>query len=85
MTHAALLLAVRRIGVVAALCFTLGTSTSTAQATQNIVALNTKTLKFHCPQCEWAIRCTRNCVAVSLVEAKERGAVPCKVCHGRCR
>lgn len=47
------------------------------------VLFNTKTLKFHAPSCEWARKCTRNCVTVSREEALKRGGVPCKVCGGR--
>jgi len=47
------------------------------------VFLNTKTLKFHSLSCEWARKCTRNCVRVSREEALKRGGVPCKVCGGR--
>lgn len=52
--------------------------------TGEIVALNTSNGKYHCLSCQWAVRCTRNCVSVPLSEAKARG-VPCKVCGGSCR
>jgi hypothetical protein len=47
------------------------------------VLFNTKTLKFHAASCEWAHKCTRNCVRVSREEAVKRGGMPCKVCGGR--
>jgi hypothetical protein len=50
-----------------------------------LVAFNTKSHKYHCPECEWAIKCTRNCVLVSRDAAQARGGVPCKICGGACR
>lgn len=50
-----------------------------------LVAFNTKSQKFHCPECEWALKCTRNCVLVARDVAEARGGVPCKVCGGSCR
>lgn len=49
-----------------------------------LVAFNTKTRKYHCPECEWAIKCTRNCVLASREAAQARGGIPCKVCGGGC-
>ncbi len=49
-----------------------------------VVAFNVETHKYHCLDCVWAIRCTRNCVKVSVSEAKRRGGIPCKVCGGSC-
>lgn len=46
------------------------------------VIFNTKTKKFHSPECRWAIRCTRNCISLSKSEAIRRGGVPCKICGG---
>lgn len=48
-----------------------------------VVAFNTSNGKYHCASCTWAQRCTRNCVNMSLAEARARG-VPCKVCGGSC-
>lgn len=50
-----------------------------------VVSFNTKSLKYHSPTCEWALKCTRNCVTVPQSEAIAAGGVPCKVCKGRCR
>ncbi|HWO09499.1 MAG TPA: hypothetical protein VNN80_08465 [Polyangiaceae bacterium] len=85
MIHGRLLVHARRALAAAALGLSVGWLASTASATGDSVALNTKTLKYHCPSCEWAVRCTRNCITVTQSEAEERGAVPCKVCNGRCR
>ena len=49
------------------------------------VVINTKSLKFHSPSCEWALKCTKNCRPGTLEEARDMGAVPCRVCGGGCR
>jgi hypothetical protein len=60
-------------------------STSPPSADQSqIVAFNTKTLKFYCRTCSAAKRCTRNCIDITRAEAKTRGGVPCKICGGTC-
>jgi hypothetical protein len=46
------------------------------------VKFNTKTYKYHNPKCEWAIKCTKNCIKIDSTEAKQKGGVPCKVCGG---
>jgi hypothetical protein len=79
-----LIVHVRRVVAAAALGLAVGWSALPARATDPSVALNTKTLKYHCPSCQWARRCTRNCITVTVSEAEARGAVPCKVCQGRC-
>jgi hypothetical protein len=48
------------------------------------VAFNTVSLKYHCLDCEWARKCTKNCIVISAAEARKRGGVPCKVCGGSC-
>lgn len=57
----------------------------TASESEETVAFNTSSLKYHCLTCTWAVRCTRNCVEVSVSEAKRRGGIACKVCGGSCR
>ena len=74
----------RRVLGAAVLGSAIAWSVLPARATDSSVVLNTKTLKYHCPSCEWARRCTRNCISVSRAEAEARGAVACKVCQGRC-
>ncbi len=56
-----------------------------AAAQEEMVAFNTKSLKYHCLSCEWAIKCTVNCVQIPKSEAIRRGGVPCKVCGGTCK
>ena len=48
------------------------------------VSFNTQSLKYHCPQCQSAVRCTKNCITTTRAEAEKRGGVPCKVCGGTC-
>ena len=51
---------------------------------EEIVSFNTASAKYHCRTCQWALRCTRNCVNIPLSEASARG-VPCRICGGSCR
>jgi len=47
-----------------------------------VVILNTKSLKYHCSKCEWAINFPRNCINISKIEAIKKGGMPCNVCGG---
>ena len=47
------------------------------------VIFNTKTLKYHVASCEWARKCTKNCIKVDSTVAQSKGGVPCKVCGGK--
>jgi hypothetical protein len=60
-------------------------TTLAAAADDEIVAFNTKSLKYHCLTCQWAIKCTRNCITIKKSEAITRGGVACKVCGGSCK
>lgn len=46
------------------------------------VAYNKKSHVYHKHSCEWAIKCTKNCITIDSAEAKHRGGRPCKVCGG---
>lgn len=46
------------------------------------VMFNTKSYIYHNVQCEWAQKCTKNCVKIDHREAQRRDGVPCKVCGG---
>ena len=46
------------------------------------VVYNTKTGKYHSPYCQWAKKCTVNCIKLEKKDAKARGGIPCKVCGG---
>lgn len=75
----------RTVLILAIIFVTSGICCAAAPADSNAVTLNTSTLKYHCPTCKWALKCTRNCVQSTLGEAKQQGAKACKVCRGRCR
>ena len=46
------------------------------------VMFNTQTLKYHKLGCQWAKRCTVNCIKIDRKEAIKRGGRPCKDCGG---
>ena len=60
------------------LCFTILLPSCFAET----VVYNTKTHKYHKPGCQWAIKCTANCIKLEKKEAVNRGGIPCKVCGG---
>ncbi len=47
------------------------------------VVYNVKTGKIHSPSCQYAKKCTVNCIKIERKEAVRRGGVPCKVCGSR--
>ncbi len=53
-------------------------------AVSELVSYNTKSGKIHCPTCPSARQCTKNCVSITLEEARKRGGTPCGNCGGRC-
>ena len=55
-----------------------------ASRSEDTVSFNKNTLKFHCPSCSAARRCTANCISISRSEAKKRGGIACKICGGSC-
>lgn len=54
------------------------------QSAERVVSFNVSTHKYHCPSCQYARKCTRNCVEISLAQALERGGVACRWCGGKC-
>ena len=58
---------------------------STAGTDDDKVVFNTQSHKYHCATCEYAVRCTKNCVTITKEEAIKRGGVACKVCGGTCK
>lgn len=48
------------------------------------VRFNTKSLKYHCLSCKYAVNCTSNCEDIDISEASKKGS-PCKACGGLCR
>lgn len=75
--------------IVTVLCLLLGCSCKGASneiaPSSALVAYNTKSGKYHCPSCRWAVRCTRNCIEISAEEAVNRGGISCSGCGGRCQ
>ncbi|MFA6988885.1 MAG: hypothetical protein WC197_02345 [Candidatus Gastranaerophilaceae bacterium] len=49
---------------------------------RNVVVFNVKTKKYHNAGCEWAKKCTRNCIYIKRSEVLKRNGIPCKVCGG---
>lgn len=60
----------------------LGIALPVLAADSPVVVLNVKRMIYHNPSCQWAHRCTKNCVKTSLEKALKHGARPCKVCGG---
>lgn len=69
---------------IASLCISMLPGAAIGSGQEEVVAFNTKSLKYHCLSCEWAVKCTRNCIEIPRSEAIRRGGVPCKVCGGSC-
>ena len=53
-------------------------------ASDEMVAFNTSSHKYHCASCRSARQCTRNCISIPLSQARQRGT-PCSICGGSCR
>lgn len=49
------------------------------------VIFNKSSLKYHCMSCSGALRCSHNCIEVSLQQAIKRGAKACGICGGKCQ
>ena len=60
----------------------LGLALPCLAADSSIVVLNVQRLIYHSPSCQWAHRCTKNCIRTTKAKAIEHGARPCKVCGG---
>ncbi len=58
------------------------TSAGKANQAEERVFFNTHSFKYHKPNCEWAQRCTRNCVSMPKSQAIRQGGIPCRVCGG---
>ena len=58
------------------------TETESEDESGETVSFNTNSHKYHCPSCQWAIKCTQNCISVSIEKAKASGGIPCKVMRG---
>lgn len=51
-------------------------------AVAHSVAYNTNSHIYHNHLCEWAHKCTKNCITIDSSKAKQLGGRPCKVCGG---
>ncbi len=49
---------------------------------KNVFVYNLSNAKLHLPDCEWAEKCTRNCIYISKKDLKKMFFVPCMVCGG---
>ena len=47
-----------------------------------LVEFNTKSFKYHKPNCTWALKCTKHCISISKEEAIRRGGIACRYCGG---
>ncbi len=63
--------------------FQSGAASSPA-VSDEMVAFNTSSHKYHCLNCRSARQCTRNCINIPLAQARQRGT-PCSICGGSCR
>jgi len=55
-------------------------------SSETIYKYNTTNGKYHRSTCKWAIKCTVNCVDMSLKKICEKQGIPCKVCKPpRCK
>ncbi|MFH1653526.1 MAG: hypothetical protein ABIE74_05675 [Pseudomonadota bacterium] len=64
------------------LIFIFATLATAQDRANEEVFFNKKTHKVHKLSCEWAHRCTKNCIKIKRADAFNRGGVPCKVCGG---
>lgn len=53
-------------------------------SSDEMVAFNTSSHKYHCASCRSARQCTRNCISIPLSQARQKGT-PCSICGGSCR
>lgn len=75
----------KKVGIKTVLFFVIiiFATLATAQDKANDwVFFNTVTYKVHKLSCEWAHRCTKNCIKIKRKDAYNRGSVACKVCRG---
>ena len=48
----------------------------------DVYVYNLSNAKLHTPDCEWAEKCTKNCIFISKEQLKDMFYVPCMVCGG---
>lgn len=60
--------------------FLLFFSVVVPQQKEILYKYNTATLKYHEQSCRWSVKCTKNCIDLTLKEIKDKKGIPCKVC-----
>jgi len=48
----------------------------------DVLVYNLSNAKLHRPDCEWAEKCTKNCIYLDKKELKHMFFIPCMVCGG---
>jgi hypothetical protein len=48
-----------------------------------LVCFDTRTAKYHAPDCRQAIRASQKCIRITVATAKALDGVPCKACKAR--
>jgi len=48
----------------------------------DVVVYNISNGKLHLPDCEWAEKCTKNCIYLKKKDLKKMFFIPCIVCGG---
>ena len=59
------------------------TSISRKAIRSDVVVYNLSNAKLHTHDCEWALKCTKNCVLVDKKQIDEMFYIPCLVCGGK--
>ena len=62
------------------LFFLLLFSAAVPQQRETLFKYNTSNGKYHRQECRWAVKCTKNCIDLTLKEIKDKKGIPCKVC-----
>src|SRR2546425_3399717 len=57
-------------------------STLALAGDDEMVAFNTKSHKYHCLSCQYAVKCTQNCIQIKRSDAIARGGVTFKASGG---
>lgn len=48
----------------------------------NVIVYNLSNAKLHTSDCEWAVKCTKNCIFKDKDEIENMFFIPCAVCGG---
>ncbi len=61
---------------------TLETTISKDAISSDVIVYNLSNAKVHRHDCEWAEKCTKNCIFIEKEKIKDIFFVPCAVCGG---